>query len=214
MKNADLHKKFGATNITRFMFEYVFGNPIDMDYVSDESMEKLADAVESYIKLKYPEVADELFAIITNRDSRDKPEYSEPNETLKEAWDEYVLAMSKMAAAMGGIVWKDGYAKQFGASHITREMFKDCFSKPIDMSNVPDEGMVALAINVENYMRDTYPGIVDKLFAVWVDDNSTDEDQEMVATYRGGKMWKDYWDTLEDFAIQAGGVVCAADSNH
>lgn len=214
MKNADLHKKFGATNITRFMFEYAFGDPIDMDYVSDESMEILADAVESYIKMKYPEVADELFTIITNRDLRDKPEYSEPNETLKEAWDEYMLAMSKMAAAMGGIVWKDGYAKQFGASHITREMFKDCFSKPIDMSNVPDEGMVALAINVENYMRDTYPGIVDKLFAVWVDDDSTDKDQEMVATYRGGKMWKDYWDTLEDFAIQAGGVVCAADSNH
>jgi hypothetical protein len=214
MKNADLHKKFGATNITRFMFEYAFGDPIDMDYVSDESMEILADAVESYIKTKYPEVADELFTIITNRDLRDKPEYSEPNETLKEAWDEYMLAMSKMAATMGGIVWKDGYAKQFGASHITREMFKDCFSKPIDMSNVPDEGMVALAINVENYMRDTYPGIVDKLFAVWVDDDSTDKDQEMVATYRGGKMWKDYWDTLEDFAIQAGGVVCAADSNH
>lgn len=214
MKTKDIHKKFGATNITRFMFEYAFGDPIDMDYVSDESMEKLADAVESYIKLKYPDVADELFTIITNRDLRDKPEYSEPNETLKEAWDEYVLAMSRMAAAMGGIVWKDGYAKQFGASHITREMFKDCFSKPIDMSNVPDEGMVALAINVENYMRDTYPGIVDKLFAVWVNDDSTDEDQEMVATYRGGKMWKDYWDTLEDFAVQAGGVVCAADSNH
>jgi hypothetical protein len=189
------------------MFEYAFGDPIGMDYVSDESMEILAEAVEEYIKAKYPEVADELFAICANRDSGVKPEYSEPNETLKEAWDEYVLAMSKMAVAMGGIVWKDGYAKQFGASRITREMFKDCFDKPIDMSNVPDEAMVALAINVENYMRDTYPGIVDKLFAVWVDDDSTDEDQEMIATYQGGKMWKDYWKTLEDFAIQAGGVV-------
>lgn len=207
MKNIDLHKKFGATNITRFMFEYAFGDPIGMDYVSDESMEILAEAVEEYIKTKYPEVADELFTIITNRDLKDKPEYSEPNETLKEAWDEYVLAMSKMAVAMGGIVWKDGYAKQFGASRITREMFKDCFDKPIDMSNVPDEAMVALAINVENYMRDTYPGIVDKLFAVWVDDDSTDEDQEMIATYQGGKMWKDYWETLADFAIQVGGVV-------
>jgi hypothetical protein len=186
------------------MFEYAFGDPIGMDYVSDESMEILAEAVESYIKEKYPEVADELFAICANRDSGVKPEYSEP---LKEAWDEYVLAMSKMAVAMGGIVWKDGYAKQFGASRITREMFKDCFDKPIDMSNVPDEAMVALAINVENYMRDTYPGIVDKLFAVWVNDDSTDEDQEKIATYQGGKMWKDYWETLADFAIQVGGVV-------
>lgn len=199
MKNIDLHKKFGATNITRFMFEYAFGDPIGMDCVSDESMEILAESVEEYIKVKYPEVANELFAIITHR--------SKPNETLKEAWDEYVLAMSKMAAAMGGIVWKDGYAKQFGASRITREMFKDCFDKPIDMSNVPDEAMVALAINVENYMRDTYPDIVDKLFAVWVNDDSTDEDQEMIATYKGGKMWKDYWETLADFAIQVGGVV-------
>lgn len=204
MKNIDLHKKFGATNITRFMFEYAFGDPIGMDYVSDESMEILAEAVEEYIKTKYPEVADELFTICVNRGSGVKPEYSDP---LKEAWDEYVLAMSKMAVAMGGIVWKDGYAKQFGASRITREMFKDCFDKPIDMSNVPDEAMVALAINVENYMRDTYPGIVDKLFAVWVDDDSTDEDQEMIATYQGGRMWKDYWETLADFAIQVGGVV-------
>ena len=204
MKNIDLHKKFGATNITRFMFEYAFGDPIGMDYVSDESMEILAESVEEYIKVKYPEVANELFAISANRGSGVKPEYSDP---LKEAWDEYVLAMSKMAVAMGGIVWKDGYAKQFGASRITREMFKDCFDKPIDMSNVPDEAMVALAINVENYMRDTYPGIVDKLFAVWVDDDSTDEDQEMIATYQGGKMWKDYWETLADFAIQVGGVV-------
>jgi hypothetical protein len=186
------------------MFEYAFGDPIGMDYVSDESMEILAEAVEEYIKAKYPEVADELFAICANRDSGVKPEYSEP---LKEAWDEYVLAMSKMAVAMGGIVWKDGYAKQFGASRITREMFKDCFDKPIDMSNVPDEAMVALAINVENYMRDTYPGIVDKLFTVWVNDDSTDEDQEKIATYQGGKMWKDYWETLADFAIQVGGVV-------
>jgi hypothetical protein len=204
MKNIDLHKKFGATNITRFMFEYAFGDPIGMDYVSDESMEILAEAVEEYIKTKYPEVADELFAICANRGSGVKPEYSDP---LKEAWDEYVLAMSKMAVAMGGIVWKDGYAKQFGASRITREMFKDCFDKPIDMSNVSNEGMVALAISVENYMRDTYPGIVDKLFAVWVNDDSTDEDQEMIATFQGGKMWKDYWETLEDFAIQVGGVV-------
>lgn len=207
MKNIDLHKKFGATNITRFMFEYAFGDPIEMDYVSDEGMEILAEAVESYIKLKYPEVVDELFAICANRDSEVKPEYSEPNETLKEAWDEYVLAMTKMAAAMGGIVWKNGNTKQFGASHITREMFKDCFDKPIDMSNVSNEGMVALAISVENYMRDTYPGIVDKLFAVWVNDDSTDEEQEMIATFQGGKMWKDYWETLEDFAIQVGGVV-------
>ena len=207
MKNADLHKKFGATNITRFMFEYTFGDPIEMDYVSDEGMEILAEAVESYIKLKYPDVADELFAVCANRDSGVKPEYSEPNETLKEAWDEYVLVMTKMAAAMGGIVWKDGNTKQFGASRITREMFKDCFDKPIDMSNVSNEGMVALAISVENYMRDTYPGIVNKLFAVWVNDDSTDEDREMIASYRGGKMWKDYWQTLEDFAIQMGGVV-------
>lgn len=204
MKNIDLHKKFGATNITRFMFEYAFGDPIGMDYVSDESMEILAEAVESYIKEKYPEVADELFTICANRDSEVKPEYSDP---LKVAWDEYVLAMSKMAVAMGGIVWKDGNVQQFGASHITREMFKDCFDKPIDMSNVSDEAMVALAINVENYMRDTYPGIVDKLFAVWVNDDSTDEDQEMIATYRNGKIWKDYWETLADFAIQVGGVV-------
>jgi hypothetical protein len=189
------------------MFEYAFGDPIEMDYVSDEGMEIIAEAVESYIKEKYPEVADELFAIYANRDSGVKPEYSEPNETLKEAWDEYVLAMTKMAAAMGGIVWKDGNTKQFGASRITREMFKDCFDKPIDMSNVSNEGMVALAISVENYMRDTYPGIVDKLFAVWVNDDSTDEDQEMIAAFQGGKMWKDYWETLEDFAIQVGGVV-------
>lgn len=205
MKNIDIHKKFGATNITRFMFEYAFGDPIEMDYVSDESMETIAKSVESYIKLKYPDVVDELFTIITNRNSEDKPEYSEQNETLKEALDEYVLVISKMAAGMGGIVWKDGNIQQFGASRITREMFKDCFDKPIDMRNVPDEGMVELAINVENYMRNIYPGI-DRLF--WVmNDNSADEDQKMIATYRNSEMWKDYLETLEDFAIQVGGVV-------
>lgn len=207
MKNIDLHKKFGAGNITRFMFESAFGDPIRMDYVPDESMEILVEAAELYIKERYPEVADEMFAIYANRDSEDKPEYSEPNEILDEAWNVYMYALEKMGTAMGGIVWKDGNVQQFGISRITREMFKDCFDKPIDMSNVSDEAMVLLALKVENYMRDIYSNMADKMFAVWANDDSTDEDQEMIATYQSGKMWKDYWKTLEDFAIQAGGVV-------
>jgi hypothetical protein len=207
MKNIDLHKKFGATNVTRFMFEYAFGDPIRMDYVPDESMEILVEAAESYVKERYPDVADEMFAICARRDSEDKPEYSEPNETLDEAWNVYMYALEKMGTAMGGIVWKDGNTPQFGISRINRVMFKDCFDKPIDMSNVPDEAMVLLALKVENYMRDIYSSMADKMFAIWANDDSTDEDQEMIATYQGGKMWKDYWKTLEDFAIQAGGVV-------
>jgi hypothetical protein len=217
MKKVDFYKKFGATDITRIMFEYSFKNPIDMDYVSDEAMEILAASVETYIRAKYPKVADELFSIWV--DSKILPKEfcnkacDKVAENHKEVWDEYMLALEKMAPAMGGIVWVNGDDKKFGSSHITREMFEDCFENPIDMSEVSDEAMVALAISVENHMRKEYPDMVDKLFAVWVNDDPSDEEYDAVVTYKDGKMWYDYWATLEDFAIQAGGIVCESDDN-
>mgnify|MGYP006976632391 CR=1 FL=1 len=101
--------------------------------------------------------------------------------------------------------------QQFGASGINREMFEDCFEQPIDMRNVSDEAMYKLSEKVESIVREKYPEMADKMFAVWRKDEPTDEECDDIATYHSGEMWKDYWAALEECAIQAGGVVCESD---
>jgi hypothetical protein len=103
--------------------------------------------------------------------------------------------------------------QQFGASGINREMFEDCFEQPIDMRNVSDEAMYKLSEKVESIVREKYPEMADKMFAVWRKDEPTDEECDDIATYHSGEMWKDYWDALEECAIQAGGVVCESDDD-
>ena len=103
--------------------------------------------------------------------------------------------------------------KRFGASDINREMFGDCFEQPIDMRNVSDEAMYKLSEKVESIVREKYPEMADKMFAVWRKDEPTDEECDDIATYHSGEMWEDYWNTLEECAIQAGGVVCESDDD-
>lgn len=202
MNNADFYKKFGESGITRLMFLYSFKYPIDMDYVSDSNMEILATSVENYIRCKYSKEADILFAIWS--DSYNKILYSDMYN--QEAWSEYLLLLEKTAIGMGGIVLAND--KKFGVSGITRDAFKNYFDPPIDMSEVSDKDMVSIAISVESHMRKEYPDMITKLFAIWVNNDTPDEVYDDVITYKQGKMLSDYWNTLKELAIKAGGVVC------
>lgn len=101
--------------------------------------------------------------------------------------------------------------KQFGVSHINREMFDDCFEQPINMDNVSDDQMEAIANYVENAVRTVYgKEVADKMFGIWVCDEPTDEQMELIATeYRDA--WAFYWEMLRSTAINAGGVVASAE---
>lgn len=96
--------------------------------------------------------------------------------------------------------------KKFGASQINREMFEDCFEKPICMDNVSDEQMETIANYVENAVRTVYgKDVADKMFDIWICDEPTDEEMELIATtYQDA--WKFYWEILSSTAINAGGV--------
>jgi transcriptional regulator NrdR family protein len=101
--------------------------------------------------------------------------------------------------------------KQFGASHINREMFQDCFEYPINMDNVSDEQMETIANYVENAVRKVYgTEIADRMFGIWVCDEPTDEQMDLIATdYR--EAWAFYWKMLGSTAINAGGVVASTE---
>ena len=96
--------------------------------------------------------------------------------------------------------------KQFGVSHINREMFEDCFENPINMDNVSDEQMETIANYVENAVRTVYGDeIADNIFGIWACDEPTDEQMELIATdYRDA--WLFFWEILGSTAINAGGV--------
>lgn len=94
----------------------------------------------------------------------------------------------------------------FGASHINREMFNDCFDEPIDMSNVSDDMMYKLAEYVENAIREKYPEVADEMFRIWTADSPTEDELDYVAI-NCTDAWKEYWDLLGKFAITYGGKV-------
>lgn len=97
-----LNKEFGSSCISRLMCEYIFVDcHIDMDYVNDEQMEKLVNCAESQFRNKYPNVADDLFAVWT----RKKPE-SEVLVNHKKMYNEYLRILKKYAVKFGGVLVK------------------------------------------------------------------------------------------------------------
>ena len=56
-------KRFGASGINRDMFTDCFEGVINMENVSDEAMQKLADDVESVIRQQFPDVTDKMFEL-------------------------------------------------------------------------------------------------------------------------------------------------------
>ena len=102
MTSVDINKEFGASGISRLMFEYIFdGCSIDMDYISDKKMEVIADRAESLFRSKYPE-ADKLFAIW----KKEAPE-SIVEIDCRDAWNEYKGILKKCAIKFGGKVYMD-----------------------------------------------------------------------------------------------------------
>lgn len=92
--------------------------------------------------------------------------------------------------------------KKFGASGINRDMFLDCFEKPIHLEKVSDEDMQTLADDVESRVRMAFPNDADDLFRLWAKDNLTDKEYDTVAV-KYNAAWNLYWDLLKAF----GGVM-------
>jgi hypothetical protein len=97
-------KRFGASGINREMFEDCFEQPIDMENVSDSEMQKLADEVESIVREKYPEVADEMFRIWTKEDMATEEEIDYVAINCNDAWKEYWDTLGRLALEAGGIM--------------------------------------------------------------------------------------------------------------
>ena len=91
--------------------------------------------------------------------------------------------------------------RKFGASGINREMFKDCFDYPIDMSKMSDSEMEKFADEVENHLRSLYPD-VDEMFKLWNQEEFIDDDAIKIATNHRQE-WEDYWEILGSHAVSA-----------
>ena len=105
----------------------------------------------------------------------------------------------------------DFMKKEFGVTNINREMFKDCFDNPINMANISDDDMQKLADDVESNIRNRYPEVADEMFRLWtksvksVPELSEEEMDFLSITCRDA--WNAYWETLEKFALDAGGEI-------
>ena len=96
---------------------------------------------------------------------------------------------------------KNFMTKKFGASGINREMFKDCFDYPIDMTNLSDSEMEKFATEVENHLRSLYPN-VDEMFKLWNKEEFIDDDAILIATNHR-QAWEDFWEILGSHAVSA-----------
>lgn len=109
----------------------------------------------------------------------------------------------------------------FGDSEITREMFEDAwsfqhrvnlpldwFSNPIDMSKVSDEQICKIVKTVESIIREKYPTMANKLFALIAHNGFTKDDENKIIFYKNenGVMWNEYWNLLREYAYDAGGT--------
>jgi hypothetical protein len=97
---------------------------------------------------------------------------------------------------------EDFMLKRFGASGINREMFEDCFEKPINMENVSDSEMQNLADEVESIVREKYPDIVNEMFRIWTKEDMATEDEIDYLAIKCCDAWQEYWDTLFRLAIK------------
>ena len=96
VKLDSMTKKFGASCINREMFMDCFDYPIDMSQVSDDVMQELANTVEGYLRDKYGQDADEMFALWSKEDFTD-------NDSLKiasnyiDVWNEYWQVLGNLS---------------------------------------------------------------------------------------------------------------------
>ena len=102
METADFfNKEFGASRISRLMFEYIFVTfAIDMDNVSDEKMTELMDCAETQFRNKYPNIAEDMFAIW----NREKPK-SLVLVNHEVVWNDFKEILKHNAVEFGGKLW-------------------------------------------------------------------------------------------------------------
>lgn len=103
MKSVDMTKKFGASQINREMFEDCFEYPINMDNVSDEQMETIANYVENAVRTVYGnEIAEKMFDIWACVEPTD--EQMELIATdYRDAWLFYLEILGSTAKNAGGV---------------------------------------------------------------------------------------------------------------
>lgn len=103
-----LNKRFGASGINRDMFTDCFEGVINMENVSDEAMQKLADDVESVVRQQFPDVADKMFELWQKDDLTDDEYDKMAVGEYKAAFDTYWEQLASFAIKMGGEIYKNG----------------------------------------------------------------------------------------------------------
>lgn len=100
--NDFMTKKFGASGINRDMFTDCFEEVINMENVSDEAMQKLADDVESVVRQQFPDVADKMFELWQKDDMTDDEYDMLAVGEYKEAFDTYWTELAKVTITTDG----------------------------------------------------------------------------------------------------------------
>ena len=101
-------KRFGASGINRDMFTDCFEGVINMENVSDEAMQKLADDVESVVRQQFPDVTDKMFELWQKDDLTDDEYDKMAVGEYKAAFDTYWEQLASFAIKMGGEIYKNG----------------------------------------------------------------------------------------------------------
>lgn len=101
-------KRFGASGINRDMFTDCFEGVINMENVSDEAMQKLADDVESVVRQQFPDVADKMFELWQKDDLTDDEYDKMAVGEYKAAFDTYWEQLASFAIKTGGEIYKNG----------------------------------------------------------------------------------------------------------
>lgn len=95
-------KRFGVSGINRDMFTDCFEEVINMENVSDEAMQKLADDVESVVRQQFPDVADKMFELWQKDDMTDDEYDMLAVGEYKEAFDTYWTELAKVTITTDG----------------------------------------------------------------------------------------------------------------
>ena len=95
-------KRFGASGINRDMFTDCFEGVINMENVSDEAMQKLADDVESVVRQQFPDVADKMFELWQKDDLTDDEYDMMAVGEYKAAFDTYWAELGKISITTDG----------------------------------------------------------------------------------------------------------------
>ena len=101
-QNMDMYKRFGASGINRDMFTDCFEGVINMENVSDEAMQKLADDVESVVRQQFPDVADKMFELWQKDDLTDDEYDMMAVGEYKAAFDTYWAELGKISITTDG----------------------------------------------------------------------------------------------------------------